>query len=149
MAYLTLFCRKFSKNSQKKSQRSGRGGGWGRSSQLGRIPNFYRKFVLVAPLSTTSHAMPLAWVCKLPKSPKSRQRLYFDNFGAILVFRYNPGWSLLPASQSQSCLHQFANGVLAKMCRICLLKNLAEIIRAILHPDGRQESYNKSGWMQL
>ena len=27
MAYLTLFCRKFPKNSRKKSQRSGRGGG--------------------------------------------------------------------------------------------------------------------------
>ena len=46
MAYLTLFCRKFPKNSRKKSQRSERGG----SSRLGQIPNFYRKFVLQASL---------------------------------------------------------------------------------------------------
>ena len=45
MAYLTLFCRKFPKNSRKKSQRSGRG-----SSRLGQNPNFYRKFVLHASL---------------------------------------------------------------------------------------------------
>ena len=46
MAYLALFCRKFPTNSRKKSQRSGRGG----SNRLGQIPNFYRKFVLGAPL---------------------------------------------------------------------------------------------------
>ena len=51
MAYLTLFCRKFPKNSRKKSQRSGRGGG---SSRLGQNPNFYRKFVLHASLKGKS-----------------------------------------------------------------------------------------------
>ena len=51
MAYLTLFCRKFPKNSRKKSQRSGRGGG---SSRLGQNPNFYRKFVLHASLTNNN-----------------------------------------------------------------------------------------------
>ena len=52
MAYLTLFCRKLPKNWRKKFQRLGRGG---------QIPNFYRKFVLGAPLNRNDWSWWTRW----------------------------------------------------------------------------------------
>ena len=47
MAYLTLFCRKFPKNSRKKSQRSGRGGG---QAGWAKIPTFTENLFCKLPL---------------------------------------------------------------------------------------------------
>ena len=84
MAYLTLFCRKFPKNSRKKSQRSGREGGG--SSRLGQNPNFYRKLVLEAPLKGKIKQFPYSnrknltrqtWTKQGPNFSLQKYQCYF------------------------------------------------------------------------
>ena len=68
MAYLTLFCQKFPTNSRKKSQRSGRGGGSSRFSQIPNFTEFFFKYLyqslnlnlIVGPCTTLSRSHSIA-----------------------------------------------------------------------------------------
>ena len=60
MAYLTLFRRKFPKNSRKKSQRSGRGGG---QAGWDKIPTFTENLFCMLPLNAlTDEDIKTLWL---------------------------------------------------------------------------------------
>ena len=99
MAYLTLFCRKFLKNSRKKSQPLGRGRG---SSRLGQIPNFYRKFVSWASLIIGSEVF-CSWTPQHESNPSCMECTYQKNYlntellwaGVWLDWNMRVMWSVL------------------------------------------------------